>query len=332
MRFPAAAQDVGVKLQGGVAIQKNGSGEVSLNIRDAVLIANPLAGRGRAAHRLEEARRVLSQAGIETELVTTTAPGDATLTARRAVEQDRELVIVCGGDGTVNEAVNGLAGSQVPLAVLPAGTANVLAKELGIPWNLPRAARQLAHAKFQRIALGLAIPEKSSGSPRYFLSVAGAGPDAAIVAGVDPEIKNRAGVRAYWQEGFRQLSRYDFPLFRVVTQDHAVDATQVIVGRTRHYGGPFRITTEADLMIPQFELAVVTTQNPWIYLSYLPVIWAGQLRRVRHVQFWKTTSVSCVPADSSPLLIHVDGEPAGRLPAEFRIVPDALTLAVPNSV
>src|SRR6202023_1783052 len=153
------------------------------------------------------------KAGIETELQLTTAPGEATGLARRAVEQSRHLVVVCGGDGTVNEAVNGLARSRVPLAVLPAGTANVLAKELRLPWNLPRAAELVARAPYRRIALGLATPEKSSGEPRYFLSLAGAGADGALVSAVRPEIKLKAGILAYWQEGFRQLSKYDFPMF-----------------------------------------------------------------------------------------------------------------------
>ncbi len=280
--------------------------------------------------QLDEARRIFRGAGIETELQETAAPGEATELAHRAVEQSRHLIIVCGGDGTVNEAVNGLAGSQVPLAVLPAGTANVLAKELALPWNLPRAARRIVQAQFRRIALGLAIPEKSSGPPRYFISLAGAGPDGAIVSAVRPEIKLRAGIITYWQEGFRQLASYNFPRFRVTTGERSVDATLVVVGRTKHYGGPFKITTEADLLRPDFELLLVTTQSPWRYLSYLPLLWAGRLRQARYAQFCRATSLQCAAIDSSHVLIQVDGEPAGSLPAEFRIVPDALTLAMPN--
>jgi diacylglycerol kinase (ATP) len=311
-------------------LHEDGANHVSREIRDAVLILNPNAGGGRRVPQLDEARRIFRTAGIETELQSTTAPGEATVLARRAVEQSRQLVIVCGGDGTLNEAVNGLACSQVPLAMLPAGTANVLAKELSLPWNLPRAAEHIVRAQYRRIALGLAIPEKSSGEPRYFLSVAGAGPDGTLVAAVRPEIKLRAGILAYWQEGFRQLTRYDFPRFRVTAGDRAIDATLVIVGRTKHYGGPFKITTEADLLRPEFELAFVTTRSAWRYIAYLPLIWAGLLRRARYVEFCKATSLQCAALDSSPVLIQVDGEPAGCLPAEFRIVPDALTLAIPN--
>jgi diacylglycerol kinase (ATP) len=309
---------------------------VSSESRNALLIVNPVAGGGRRVRQIDKARRIFREAGIETELQETTSPGEATILARRAVEQSRELVIVCGGDGTVNEAVNGLACSQVPMAVLPSGTANVLAKELSLPWNLPRAAARVARAPYRRIALGLAIPEKSSGEPRYFLSLAGAGADGALVSAVRPEIKLKAGILAYWQEGFRQLSRYDFPMFHTMMMNGnggcAIDASLVVVGRTKNYGGPFKITTEADLLSSEFELAFVTTRSAWRYIAYLPLLWAGKLRGVKHVRFFKSQSLHCVSNSDSQVLIQVDGEPAGRLPVEFRIVPDALTLAIPDPV
>jgi diacylglycerol kinase (ATP) len=188
------------------------------------------------------------------------------------------------------------------------------------------------NSRYERIALGLAIPEKSSGEPRYFLSVAGAGADGALVSAVRPEIKLKAGILAYWQEGIRQLTRYDFPMFRTSMAGNAtgIDASLVIVGRTKHYGGPFKITTEADLMQPEFELAFVTTRSAWRYLAYLPLIWAGKLRGARHVRFFKASSLQCASNSASQVQIQVDGEPAGRLPVEFRIVPDALTLAIPD--
>jgi YegS/Rv2252/BmrU family lipid kinase len=307
---------------------------VSPKSRDALLIVNPTAGGGKRVPQLDEARQIFRRAGIETELQNTSGPGDATAIARKAVEKSRDLVIVVGGDGTVNEAVNGLACSQVPMAVLPSGTANVLAKELSLPWNLPRAAERIARAPYRRIALGLAIPEKSSGEPRYFLSLAGAGADGALVSAVRPEIKLKAGILAYWQEGFRQLSRYDFPMFNTLMADTgnggSIDASLVIVGRTKNYGGPFKITTEADLLSSEFELAFVTTRSAWRYIAYLPLIWAGKLRGAKYVRFFKSNSLQCASNSDSQVLIQVDGEPAGRLPAEFRIVPDALTLAIPD--
>src|ERR1700735_1067964 len=131
------------------------------NIKDALLIYNPTSGRKRSQRfsEIEQARRILQEASMTVELAPTTAPAAATAIARNAVEQRRGMVIACGGDGTINEIVNGLAGSQVPMALLPAGTANILAKELGIPWDIPRAARLIPEGVIRRIALGIALPQ-----------------------------------------------------------------------------------------------------------------------------------------------------------------------------
>ncbi len=328
-------------------------------IQDALLIFNPASGRGKSARlkQIDRARAILSRDHIETQLVLTDgpgeAPGGATDLARQAVLDGRQLVLACGGDGTLNEVVNGLAGSQVPLALLPAGTANVLAKELGLPWHIEKSAALVARSEFRRIALGLVADQKSragapvgngptNGSPaasakyprgRYFLSVAGAGPDGAIVYSVHAGLKKGAGTLAYWAEGMRQLAQYDFPQFRVIAGGKTMDATLIVVGRTKNYGGPFRITTEADLYSDSFELMVCTTRSRFIYLAYLSLLCAGRLRSARHAHFFQASSVRCEPLDAaSPARVQVDGESAGALPAEFRIVPDALTLAVPPSL
>lgn len=301
-------------------------------IRNAVIIHNPLAGAGRRqrAQEIEAARQLLAAAGIETDVQATSGPGAATRLARGAAAEGRQLVIVCGGDGTLNEAVNGLAGSRVPLALLPAGTANVLAKELSIPWSIPRAAALIPRARLARIALGQAAPLGREGPERYFLCLGGAGPDGVLVYSVSTAAKQRAGILAYWLEGFRQILRYNFPKFRVRTADREMEATLVVVGRTKHYGGPFRITTEASLFEDQFELAVCTARSATRYLSYLPTLWLGRQRQLRELHFWKTASLRCEPLGAEPVYAQVDGEPAGRLPMEFRIVPDALTLAIPE--
>jgi YegS/Rv2252/BmrU family lipid kinase len=300
-------------------------------IREALIIFNPKAGRARGVidRRLERARAILAVHGVETELAITDVPGSATVLARQAVQDRRRLVIVCGGDGTLNEVANGLARSAVPLALLPAGTANVLAKELRLPWDVERAARLLVHSELRRIALGLVTTESGPHHGRYFVSTSGAGPDGAIVNGVNNRLKAHTGTLAYWAEGFKQLARYRFPRFRVTVGDQTIDATLIIVGRTKHYGGPFRITTNADLYDDQFELMLCTARDPLTYLGYIPLLWAGQLRRTRQTYFLRATRVRCEPLDAEPVYLQADGEPAGTLPAEFHVVPDALTLTVP---
>jgi diacylglycerol kinase (ATP) len=305
---------------------------MSRSIRDALLIVNPTAGRARGLHSgaLERARKVLARHGIDSEVAPTDGPGSAPELARRAVRERRELVIVCGGDGTLNEVVNGLAGSATPLALLPAGTANVFAKELGLPWNIERAASLIAGSKFRRIALGHVAAEGLAKGGRYFLSLAGAGPDGALVRSVKQSLKDRMGTVAFWLEGFRQLGAYRFPRFRIKVGGEAVEATLVIAGRTKHYGGPIQITTRADLYGNDFELMLCTTGSRWKYLSYIPLLLAGGLRRARDVRFLRAAEMRCEPIGAEPVWVQVDGESAGRLPADFRIVSDALTLAVPE--
>ncbi|MGB0034432.1 MAG: diacylglycerol kinase family protein [Candidatus Acidiferrales bacterium] len=306
-------------------------------IRDALLIYNPTSGRKR--HRrfseIEQAVRILKDAGITTELAPTTGRGKAQGMARQAVAQRRGMVIACGGDGTINEVVNGLAGSQVPMAVLPAGTANILAKELRIPWDIPHAARLIPDGIVRRIALGIAMASEGNyreavpPEGRYFICVAGAGPDGAITNAVNEEFKKNAGIVAYWAEGARQLIRYDFPELCVRSANAERRATIVVIGRTAHYGGPFKITTGASLFEDSFELLTNSARSRFRYLVCLPALWLGKLRGMEGIDAWKATEAICEPAGAAPVYAQVDGEPVGALPLEFRIVPDALSLVTP---
>ena len=312
-------------------------GPMPEEIKDALLIYNPTSGRKRHTRfeEIEQAARILKEAGIATELAPTSAPRSATSIAQQAVDQRRGMVIACGGDGTINEIVNGLAGSQVPMALLPAGTANILAKELGVPWDIPRAARLISGGAIRRIALGLAVPTNGTHSPeiskegRYFLSVAGAGPDGAIVNGVHHGLKKSAGVVAYWFEGMRQLFSYAFPRMRIRSAGQQRHATVIVVGRTAHYGGPFKLTTEASLFEDSFEFLTNTTQSRLEYLSCLPAMFTGKLREKKSIETWKAAEVVCEPADGQPVYAQVDGEPVGPLPMAFKIVPNALSLVTP---
>jgi diacylglycerol kinase family enzyme len=165
---------------------------------------------------------------------------------------------------------------------------------------------------------------------RYFLSVAGAGPDGMIVYSIDLDLKASVGILAYWWQGARQIFRYKFPHFRVTVGEHKLDVSLAVVGRTKHYGGPFSITTEADLYANEFEIMALTTQSGFRYLTYLPTLWLGKLRGSDGVHYWKASSLVCEPLDSKPVYAQIDGEPLARLPVEFRIVPRALKLLVPQ--
>jgi YegS/Rv2252/BmrU family lipid kinase len=306
------------------------------HFHNALLIHNPNAGtRGNSRRRLlDKARRILSAKGIEADLTETIGPGHATEIAEKAIRDGRQLVIACGGDGTLNEVVNGLAnsknGHRVPLALLPGGTANILAKELNLPWNVLRAAERLPSGEVREIALGLATPLLHPEKKRYFLSVAGAGPDGMIVYSIDLGLKARLGTLAYWWQGFREVVRYTFPRFRVRNGDRQMEVTLAIVGRTKNYGGPFKITDQASLFENQFEVLTLETQSGLRYLSYLPTLYMGNLRKEQGVHFWKADTLVCEPLDDKPVYAQLDGEAFVRLPVEFSIVPRALKLLVPR--
>src|SRR5258708_12290120 len=124
------------------------------------------------------------------------------------------------------------------MALVAGGTANVVAKEIGLPWDIPAAAKKLVHGEVKEIALGLATPLKEPSKARYFLSVAGAGPDGMIVYSIDLDLKARVGILAYWWQGAPEVFPYNFPHFRLFTGEKTLDATLVVVCRTKHYGGP----------------------------------------------------------------------------------------------
>jgi diacylglycerol kinase (ATP) len=300
-------------------------------LRDAVIIFNPAAGRRRhmRIEQLHEARRVLKEAGVHAEMAPTCAPGSATAQARAAVAHNADLVIASGGDGTINEVVNGLAGSQVPLFILPAGTANVLAKELALPWDVREAARFLAGSRLRRIALGAAVADAAPHAPRYFISLAGAGSDGEMVHSVNQTLKRFTGQLAYWAAGFALPFRYHFPFVRVTSDQRSAEGSVVVIGRTKHYGGPIQITTRAELFAEEFEVAVFEV-GFWGSLRLLPSVLLGMARGQRGVHMWKTRRVRCEAPDARPVYAQVDGEGCGALPIEFRIVPDALTLVVPG--
>jgi diacylglycerol kinase (ATP) len=307
--------------------------------RTAVIIYNPTSGRNRSRrlHAIENAAQILRAAGIDAQLSPTTSVGSATELARNAVQQGCEMVVACGGDGTINEVVNGMAGASTPLAVLPAGTANILAKELGIPWDIPAAARLIASGKLARIALGRAQwranANGSSGSAvpteRYFLCVSGAGPDGAIVHSIDTAHKLRVGIIAYWLEGLHQFFTYPFPLFRVDSPEKQLTASLIVVGRTKNYGGPFQITTGASLFDEQFEIVAYSGRSRLRVLMCLPAVWLGRLHQVKGIHVWKTSRFTCQATNGSQIFSQLDGEPASALPIEFSIVPNALTLVIP---
>lgn len=272
---------------------------------------------------------VLRRQGAEVTVRATEAPFHAAELARQAVAAGADLVLVAGGDGALNEAINGMIHSPVPLGVLPAGTANVLASELGLTRSPAAVAELLPELVPRRVSAGLLTP--SGAPPRYFLLMAGVGLDAHIVASVDPVLKKRLGKLAYWLGGFGQLGRR-FPEFRVVVDGEALSSSFTLVSRVRNYGGDLEIAKTASLLDDDFELVSFEGEDSFQYLKYLTAVLANALDKIEGVAIRRVRQAEFQPPEDQEILVQVDGEPAGKLPARVELVPRAVTLLVPPAI
>jgi YegS/Rv2252/BmrU family lipid kinase len=264
---------------------------------------------------------------MSVESIPTTARGTATDLARNAVERGADLILVAGGDGTINEVVNGMVHSEVPLGILPAGTANVLASELGAGKTMEQAAEGLLACTEERIALGL-LTKGVADIPRYFLLMAGVGLDAEIVYDLNLSLKDKLGKGAYWIAGLRKLGRR-LPEFTIEVDGSALRAGFALVGRVRNYGGDLEIAPTISLFEDEFEVVLFEGENSFRYLKYMLGIGVGRHLGMQGVSIFRTRGCTfSAPADPR-VHIQVDGEYLGTLPAKVEIVPRALTLLVP---
>lgn len=298
---------------------------MSLPYQNAVLIYNPIAGRQRhrRIEQLQTAKVELERSGMGIRLQATAGAGQGSTLAREAVQEGADLILVCGGDGTLHEVVNGMAGSSVPLAVLPGGTANGFARELGLPLDIVAAARRIPSATPRRIALGRV-------GDRYFLSMVGAGFDAQVLTKIEGRWKEQWGMTYYGMEALREAVFAGFTPFTISSDQKRLEATYAVISRTRYYG-PFRMIPEADLFSDQFTVYGLPSRRLARYFVYALALFAGRLGHLPDVVSFPARTVRCEEsaAEGKNVLYQVDGELAGRLPITVEIVPDALILLVP---
>lgn len=299
------------------------------NYRHGYLIYNPNAGRlrGKGRRRLDAALRILKDAGHEIEPIPTTGPRTASALAADCVRQGADLILAAGGDGTVNEIANGMIHSGVPLGLLPAGTANVLAVETGVPRSLERAAAGISTAVAEPISAGI-LKNEANPEGRYFLLMAGAGLDAHIVHHLDPHWKAVLGKLSYWIGGFAQLARR-LPEFEVESGPVSGRFSFALLSRVRNYGGDIEIARDVNLLDDRFEAVLFRGPNPFVYLRYFLAILAGRQARARGIAICHTTQARIEAPTLAKAYVQVDGEAAGELPATIEVVPAAITLLLP---
>ncbi len=303
-------------------------------LKNATLITNPLAGISiaRRPRQISQACAVLRNAGIEVTVKFTSGVGHAQQLAREAVDQGRDLIIVCGGDGTINEVINGMAGSQVPLAVLPCGTANIVARELCLPRRIQNAARRLVSWQPCRLPLGRATWQESGLTrQRYFIAVAGVGFDASVIRRLNLNMKLRLGVVAYAWEAVRQVVRYDFPSFECSVNGAKITATFAVIQRSSRYAGWLRLAHPHSIGEPDFSCCFFGSTSRARYFRYALGVLTHTLHRLRDVAFLRGHAVRCTNEGAeSAVYFELDGEIAGQIPVSFEVVPDALTILAPR--
>ncbi len=270
---------------------------------------------------------MLASQGIAAEAIPTTGPSTAAHIAREAVDRGADLILAAGGDGTINEIVNGMAGSDVPLGILPAGTANVLANELGLPTSMEPAAKSLLSCIPERVALGL-LSTALRETPRYFLLMAGAGLDAEIVYHLNAGLKNALGKAAYWVAGLSRFGRR-LPEFTVETEGGVYRASFALVSRVRNYGGDLEIAPSVSLLDEEFEVVLFEGSSTLPYTKYFLGVLVHRIRGMRGVTILRTRKALFSGAERGKVCVQVDGESAGVIPATVELAPQALTLLVP---
>jgi len=292
------------------------------------VIFNP-AAKGEKAKRF---RRHLDAIGAECFLKPTRGPGSGRLLAREAIDEGYDTIVAAGGDGTLNEAVNGIGDAgdgfaRARLAVLPLGTANVFAREIRMPIRLGRAWQVIRNAR--EITIDVAEAEFADrGKPqrRFFVQLAGAGVDARAVESVDWNLKKKAGFFAYVAAGLKAMREAKAQIC-VSSQAGRITGEQVVIGNGRLYGGPFVLFPTADLEDGLLNCCVIPRAS-WASVAACALgVVTGTLSRRAGMRHFQAEAFTLTASARTPL--EIDGEPVGELPANVSVRRRALRVIVP---
>lgn len=290
---------------------------------NATILWNPRAGRLKGS--LEPALDILDRAGWTLSVRNTQGPGDATELARQAARSGADAVLVAGGDGTVNEAVQALAGTDTALGYLPLGTVNVWARELNMPLSVQGAARSLVDGRIERVDLGVA-------NDRYFLLMASLGFDGEVLrrARTLEHHKQRFGVLPYVAIGLSTVALYrgyDVEL-RYDGLIRRVQALMLVIGNTRLYGTRFKFTPNAVANDGWLDLCIVKGQGPLALMRQsLPVLLSGSVKH-SDVELFRVRELSI--GSDEPVQLQVDGELIGTSPVNVHLARASLQVIIPR--
>lgn len=289
--------------------------------KSAIVIYNPRSGKQQQREMIvADFAKSLAARGFNVQTWRTERANHATELARQAVEAKADLLVAHGGDGTLNEVLQGMVGSELPLAIWPGGTANVVALDLKLP-RQPQDIIELICANHQ------ARVHVAKAGTRYYFFTAGIGLDAEIIEEVDAQLKKQIGKGAFWLAGFAHLVKWQPTPIILKIDGRTYEGTFAVIGKSFGYGGTLSLTPHASLDDESLDVCIFTGTSKIQYLSYLvSCIQKKQLDR-QGVIYLKTRRVEA----SSPvrLPVQADGELVGNLPMTFEVVPNAITLFVP---
>lgn len=273
-----------------------------------MIVFNPVAGK-RRAHLLWRVLDILLEHGVRVELAETQRAGHASDLAREAALAGEPLVVAAGGDGTIAEVANGLIGTDTRLGVIPLGTANVLAHELGLPFTPRAVAAALGLGRTKQLWPGQAV---SGNDVRLFVQMLGVGFDASVVHQLAFPLKKALGKGAYVVQSVREMSRYRFPRIQLRIDDVETEAASVIISKGRLYGGAFRVARAADPSEPGFSVVLFDHSSAAAVALYgllLPLHLLGRAPGVRQIRARRVEFV-----DAGGIPAQTDGDSAGAAP------------------
>jgi diacylglycerol kinase (ATP) len=316
-------------------------------MQKATILFNPNSGPRRRDAELDRAIGIIQSAGVRTELTVCRSSQEATMNARFAVAGGSDTVFACGGDGTIHDVIQGLAGTQVALAILPFGTANALVHDLRIPLRPSEAARVAVDqtSTVRRIPLGHIEYQDFEGrnAQRYFTVAAGVGVDAHLFYKLNRDLKKRAGMIAYYLKAWNlwathRMRRFDVEYVNGTGFKQQASLTELLAVRIGFFGNVLReLVPGASLDTPHLRAVMCRTDRRGAYLRYVASALLGRRWIIDGIDLVSSSEIVCQlpePARSSVdsedrVYVEADGELLGRLPARMTILPDALSLVVP---
>jgi diacylglycerol kinase (ATP) len=315
------------------------------SIRQALLLYNPASGIRKERRRadVEAVLRVLREAGIEVQSSASGGPEHTLHQIRQAIANGLDTVLACGGDGTINDVLQGLVGSQVALGIIPVGTANTLAHDIGLPLHPVKAARALLRSLPLRLPAGQVQFQGFDGRSisRYFTVAVGVGVDAHLFYKLNGAVKSKMGMTAYYAQATHLWLTHKMQFFdaeyldRDTGQKKRESVSELLAVRITQFGGVLqKFAPEASLKHQHHRLVLFKTANRFLYLVFIFRGLIGAGWHIPKIEVRSAERVSCRIApgnDGKPerIFIEVDGELVGTLPAEISIVEDAFTLLVP---